>query len=185
MGRTPRLRSTRGRGCSRWSTRWSALRGRPLWFLLAAVVAVLLVACANVSNLFGARWLERRRDLALRGALGAPPGDATLRALRESLLVALAGGIGGVLIANGALRALVAAAPVDLPRLDEVTVDGTVLATAFGVTLACGVLCALAPAWHAGRVAPMETLTVRDAAARRRGTAPGLLVGLQAGLGIG
>ena len=158
---------------------------RPLWFLLAAVVAVLLVACANVSNLFGARWLERRRDLALRGALGAPPGDATLRALRESLLVALAGGIGGVLIANGALRALVAAAPVDLPRLDEVTVDGTVLATAFGVTLACGVLCALAPAWHAGRVAPMETLTVRDAAARRRGTAPGLLVGLQAGLGIG
>ena len=158
---------------------------RPLWFLLAAVVAVLLVACANVSNLFGARWLERRRDLALRGALGAPPGDATLRALRESLLVALAGGIGGVLMANGALRALVAAAPVDLPRLDEVTVDGTVLATSFGVMLACGVLCALAPAWHAGRVAPMETLTVREAAARRRGTAPDLIVGLQAGLGIG
>lgn len=158
---------------------------RPLWFLLAAVVAVLLVACANVSSLFGARWLERRRDLALRGALGAPPGDARVRALRESLLVALAGGLGGVLIANGALRALVAAAPVDLPRLDEVAVDGTVLATSFGVTLSCGVLCALAPAWHAGRVAPMETLTVRDAAARRRGTAPGLLVGLQAGLGIG
>ena len=158
---------------------------RPLWFLLAAVVAVLLVACANVSSLFGARWLERRRDLALRGALGAPPGDATLRALRESLLVALAGGLGGVLIANGALRALVAAAPVDVPRLDEVAVDGTVLATSFGVTLTCGVLCALAPAWHMGRVAPIETLTVRDAAARRRGTVPGLLVGLQAGLGVG
>ena len=158
---------------------------RPLWFLLGAVVAVLLVACANVSNLFGARWLERRRDLALRGALGAPPGDATRRALRESLLVALAGGLGGVLLARGALRALVAAAPVDLPRLEEVTVDGTVLATSFGVTLACGVLCAVAPAWHAGRVAPMEALTVREAAARRRGTAPGLLIGLQAGLGIG
>ena len=158
---------------------------RPLWFLLAAVVAVLLVACANVSNLFGARWLERRRDLALRGALGAPLGDATRRALRESLLVALAGGLGGVLMANGVLRALVAAAPADLPRLDEVTVDGTVLATSFGVTLACGVLCALAPAWHAGRVAPMEALTVREAAARRPGTAPGLLIGLQAGLAIG
>ena len=158
---------------------------RPLWFLLAAVVAVLLVACANVSNLIGARWLERRRDLALQGALGAPPGDATLRALRESLLVALAGGLGGVLIARGALHALVSAAPVDLPRLDAVAVDGTVLATSFGVTLTCGVLCALAPAWHAGRVAPMEALTVRDAAARRRGTVPGLLVGLQAGLGIG
>ncbi len=158
---------------------------RPLWFLLGAVVAVLLVACANVSNLFGARWLERRRDLALRRALGAPPGDATRRALRESLLVALAGGLGGVLMARGALRALVAAAPVDLPRLEEVTVDGTVLATSFGVTVACGVLCAVAPAWHAGRVAPMEALTVRETAARRRRTAPGLLIGLQAGLGIG
>ncbi len=158
---------------------------RPLWFLLAAVVAVLLVACANVSNLFGAHWLERRRDLALRRALGAPPGDATWRALRESLLVALAGGLGGVVLAHGALQALVAAAPVDLPRLEEVAVDGTVLATSFGLTLACGVLCALAPAWLAGRVSPIEALTVRESAARRRGSAPGLLVGLQAGLGIG
>ena len=158
---------------------------RPLWFLLAAVVAVLLVACANVSNLFGARWLERRRELSLRRALGAPPRDATLRALRESLLVAFAGGLGGVLMANGVLRALVAAAPIDLPRLDEVTIDGTVLAVSFGVTLACGMLCALVPAWHAGRVTPMETLNVRDAAARRRSTAPGLLVGLQTGLCLG
>ena len=158
---------------------------RPLWLLLAAVVTMLFVVCANVSNLFGVRWLERRRDLALRGALGAPPSDAVRRALRESLLVAMAGGLGGVLIANVALRALVAAAPVDLPRIDEVTVDGTVLATSFGVTLACGVLCALVPAWHAGRVAPMETLTVREAAARRRGATPGLLVGLQTGLAMG
>ena len=157
---------------------------RPLWFLLAAVVAVLLVACANVSNLFGAHWLERRRDLALRGALGAPPGDATWRALRESVLIALAGGLGGVALAHGALRTLVAAAPADLPRLEEVAIDATVLATSFGVTLACGVLCALAPAWNAGRVSPMETLTVRESAARRRGSAPGLLIGLQAGLGI-
>lgn len=162
----------------------SAARG-PLWLLLAAVVAVLLVACANVSNLLGARWLERRRDLALRGALGAPPRDAVLRALRESLLLALAGGLGGVLIAHGALRALVAAAPVDLPRLDEVTVDGAVLATSFGVTLACGVLCALAPAWQAGRVAPLETLTVRGAASQRCGAVSGLLIGLQAALGAG
>ena len=146
---------------------------------------MLLVACANVSNLLGARWLERRRDLALRGALGAPPRDGMLRALRESLLLALAGGLGGVLIANGALRALLAAAPADLPRLDEVTLDGGVLAASFGVTLACGVLCARAPAWHAGRVAPRETLTVRDSASRPRGAAPGLLVGLQAALGIG
>ncbi len=158
---------------------------RPLWLLLAAVVAVLLVACANVSNLLAARWLERRRDLALRGALGAPPRDGMLRALRESLLLALVGGLGGVLIAHGALRALLAAAPADLPRLDEVAVDGAVLAASFGATLACGVLCALAPAWRAGRVAPMEALTVREAAAGRHGAAPAWLVGLQAALGIG
>ena len=158
---------------------------RPLWLLLAAVVAVLLVACLNVSNLLGARWLEHRRDLALRQAVGAPPRDALLRALRESLLLALAGGLGGVAIAHAALRLLLAAAPLDLPRLDEVTVDGAVLAASFGMTLACGVLCALAPAWQAGRVDPIETLTVRDAAAGRRGAAPALLVGLQAAVGLG
>lgn len=158
---------------------------RPLWLLLAAVVALLLAVCANVSNLLAARWLERHRDLALRGALGAPPRDGMLRALRESLLLALAGGLGGVLIAQGALRALLAAAPADLPRLDEVAVDGSVLAASFGVTLACGVLCALAPAWRASRVAPMETLTVREAAGRRRGAASAWLVGLQAALGVG
>ena len=156
---------------------------RPLWLLLAAVVAVLLVACANVSNLLGTRWQERRNDLALRRALGAPPRDAILRALRESLLISLVGGLGGVLIAHGGLRVLLAAAPPELPRLDEVAVDGAVLAASFGVTLACGVLCALAPAWQAGRIHPMETLTVREGAARRRGSAPTLLVGLQAALG--
>ena len=158
---------------------------RPLWLLLAAVAAVLLAACANVSSLLAGRWIERRRDLALRGALGAPPRDAVLRALRESLLLALAGGAGGVLVAHAALRLLLAAAPVDLPRIDEVTVDRAVLAASFGLTLVCGVLCGLAPAWQARRVAPAETLTVRGGAARRRGTAAGLLVGFQAALGVG
>lgn len=158
---------------------------RPLWLLLAAVAAVLLAVCANVSSLLGGRWLERRRDLAVRRALGAPPRDAVLRALRESLLLALAGGAGGVLVAYGTLRLLLAAAPVDLPRLDEVTVDRAVLAASFGLTLVCGVLCGLVPAWQAGRVAPAETLTVRDGAARRRGTGAGLLVGFQAALGVG
>jgi predicted permease len=156
----------------------------PLWLLLAAVAAVLVVACMNVSGLLAARGLDRRRDLALRRALGAPPRDALLRVLRESLLLALAGGLGGVAVAFGALRLLVAAAPADLPRLDEVSVDGAVLAASLGVTLACGLLCSLAPAWQAGGVDPMETLTVREAAARPRGAAPTLLVGLQAAVGV-
>ena len=157
---------------------------RPLWLLLAAVAAVLLLACANVSSLLGGRWLEQRRDLALRRALGAPPGDVVLRTVRESLLLALAGGFGGVLIAHAALRLLLVAAPVDLPRLDEVTVDGAVLAIAFGMTLTCAVLCGLAPAWQAARVDPIETLTVREAVARQQGTVSVLLVGLQAAVGL-
>ena len=136
------------------------------------------------SSLLGGRWLEQRRDLALRRALGAPPGDVVLRTVRESLLLALAGGFGGVLIAHAALRLLLVAAPVDLPRLDEVTVDGAVLAIAFGMTLTCAVLCGLAPAWQAARVDPIETLTVREAVARQQGTVSVLLVGLQAAVGL-
>ena len=118
---------------------------RPLWLLFGAVVAMLLVASVNVANMLGARWLERRRDLALRRALGASPRESVLRALRESLLLAAAGGLGGVVLAHLAMRSL-AVAPPELPRLDEVAVDGSVLAASFAITLVCGLLCAVVPA---------------------------------------
>ena len=162
----------------------AAVRG-PLWLLLAAAAAVLLIAVVNLSAMLGARWLERRREVALRRAVGAPPRDAVLLVLRECLVLAAAGGVGGVVTAHAGLRALLASLPADLPRIDEVAIDGSVLAAAFGVTLVCGVSCALAPAWQARRADSLETIKTDNAAARRQGTGPGLLVAFEVAFGIG
>ena len=162
----------------------AAVRG-PLWLLLAAAAAVLLIAVVNLSAMLGARWLERRREVALRRAVGAPPRDAILLVLRECLVLAAAGGVGGVVTAHAGLRALLASLPADLPRIDEVAIDGSVLAAAAGVTLVCGVSCALAPAWQARRADSLETIKTDNAAARRQGTGPGMLVTLEVAFGIG
>ena len=162
----------------------AAARG-PLWLLLAAAAAVLLIAVVNLSSMLGARWLERRREVALRRALGARPHDGVLLVLRECLVLAAAGGVGGVVTAHAGLRALLAFLPADLPRIEEVAMDGSVLAAAAGVTLVCGVSCALAPAWQARRADPMETIKMDNAAARRQGTGPGTLVALQVAFGTG
>ena len=162
----------------------AAARG-PLWLLLAAAAAVLLIAVVNLSSMLGARWLERRREVALRRALGAPPRDAILLVLRECLVLTAAGGVGGLVTAHAGLRVLLAFLPADLPRLEEVAMDGSVLAAAAGVTLVCGVSCALAPAWQARRADPMETIKTDNAAARRQGTGPGTLVALEVAFGTG
>lgn len=162
----------------------AAARG-PLWLLLAAAAAVLLIAVVNLSAMLGARWLERRREVALRRAVGAPPRDAILLVLRECLVLAAAGGVGGVAVAHAGLRALLATLPADLPRVGEVALDGSVLAAAAGVTLVCGVLCAVAPAWQARRADSMEAIKTDHAAARRQGTGPGLLVTLEVAFGVG
>jgi putative ABC transport system permease protein len=162
----------------------AAARG-PLWLLLAAAVAVLLIAVVNLSGMLGARWLERRREVALRRALGAPPRDAILLVLRECLVLTAAGGVGGLVTAHAGLRALLAFLPADLPRIEEVAMDGSVLAAATGVTLVCGVSCALVPAWQARRADPMETIKTDNAAARRQGTGPGTLVALEVAFGTG
>ncbi len=157
---------------------------RPLWLLLAAVMAMLAVASVNVANMLGVRWLERRRDLAIRRAIGAPPHDAVLRAVRESLLLAVAGGLGGVVLAYAALQGLLAAAPVGVPRLDEVAIDRSVFAVSVGVTLVCGLLCGLVPAWRARRVDPIEAIKANVPAGRRPGASPSVLVGLEVALGV-
>ena len=162
----------------------AAARG-PLWLLLAAAAAVLLIAVVNLSGMLGARWLERRREVALRRAVGAPPRDAVLLVLRECLVLAAAGGVGGVVTAHAGLRALLAFLPADLPRVDEVALDGSVLAAAAGVTLVCGVSCALAPAWQVRRADSMEAIKTDHAAARRQGTGPGMLVALEVAFGTG
>src|SRR5262249_1174179 len=97
---------------------------RALWTLLASVGLVLLVACANVANLFLVRAEARRQEIAVRRALGAGHLGVVGYFLAESTLLAFAGGTMGLALAWGAVRALVAGGPATLPRLGEVHVDG-------------------------------------------------------------
>lgn len=125
--------------------------GPVLLVLLGAVGAVLLIACANVANLLLARATARQRDLAVRASLGATRQRLVRLWLAEGLLLALGGAAAGVLLANWGLDLLRALAPADLPRLDEVRLDGRVLGTTLGLALLVAVGLAVAAALGAGR----------------------------------
>src|SRR5262249_52352977 len=126
--------------------------------LFAAVLLALLIACANVAGLLLARGMARQRELAIRAALGAGRGALVRHLLVESLALALIGGAAGVLAAPWALQALLSLAPSEMPRLDEVRLDGGVLGFALAASLAAGVLAGLAPALQLTRPALMEVL---------------------------
>lgn len=129
-----------------------------LWILLGAVVFVLLIACANVANLLLARGATREREFAIRAALGAGRARLTRQLLTESSFLALAAGLLGLGLAVLGVRALLAYAPSDIPRLDEVSIDSGILAFAAAVSLLTGLLFGLAPAWKAARSNPNEAL---------------------------
>jgi putative ABC transport system permease protein len=129
-----------------------------LLVLLGAVAFVLLIACANVANLLLARAAARGRELVVRAAVGAGRMRLIRQMLTESVVLALLAGIGGVIVARWGVAALLAMAPADLPRLDEVSVDGSALMFALGISLAASVLFGLAPAWHVSRVDLAEGL---------------------------
>ena len=120
-----------------------------LLVLLGAVAFVLLIACVNVANLMLARGTVRGREFAIRAALGASSGRLIRLNLTESLLLGLAGGALGLLVAFGALEALLRLAPQNVPRLDEATLDGRVLAFAAMISLLTAALFGLAPALQA------------------------------------
>lgn len=122
---------------------------KPLLILLGAVSLVLLVACANVANLLLARASVRQSELAVRAAMGAGRGRLLRQLLTESVVLAIAGGIGGLLIAYWATKALVAARPADIPRLDQVGVDTTVMFFTLGVSLFTGLVFGLLPSLQA------------------------------------
>jgi len=122
-----------------------------LLLLLGAVALLLLIVCANVAGLFLARGVERQRELAIRGALGAPRRRLVAQLLTESLVLALAGGSLGLLVASWALAALVSWGPFGVPRLDEVGIDLRALAFSAAVAMAVGVATGLAPALAAVR----------------------------------
>jgi predicted permease len=117
----------------------------PLRVLLGAVFLVLLIACANVANLLLASGLARRRELAIRLALGAGQRELARQLVAEGLVLACAGGVLGVLLAVWAVRTFVALAANLLPRAATVQIDGRVLAFTALLTLCVGVLCGLWP----------------------------------------
>ena len=122
-----------------------------LWVLFGAVGLVLLIACANVANLFLVRAESRQRDVAVRKALGASRGQVARQFLAESLLLGTLGGAAGLGLAYAGLRLLVRIAPENLPRLDEISIDATVLLFALGLSLAAGLLFGLFPVFNYGR----------------------------------
>jgi putative ABC transport system permease protein len=129
-----------------------------LWTLLGAVGFILLIVCANVANLLLARGEGRRREMAVRTALGASRRRILVQLLTESAVFAMAGGALGLFLAWAGTRALVALAPPTLPRLDQVGLDWAVLAYALATSLGAGVLFGLVPAVRASREAPADTL---------------------------
>ena len=129
-----------------------------LWILYAVVAFVLLIACANLANLFLARMESRQREIAVRAALGASRARLLRELLAESVLLALSGGLLGLLMARWGMSFFIALIPTQIPRLDEIGFDGSVLTFALLVSAATGILFGLLPAYHASRGDLQETL---------------------------
>ena len=130
----------------------------PLLVLLGAVGLVLLMACVNVAGLFLARAEARGREIVVRAALGASRGSLVRQLVMEASALALVSGAAGILASYAGVRALLWLAPADLPRVDEVGIDGVVVIFAVSVTTLTALLFGLWPAWRLSRVNLQEAL---------------------------
>src|SRR5580658_2532428 len=161
--------------------------GKVLWVLMGGISLVLLIACANVANLLSVRVEGRQHELSIRAALGGSRGRIAGGLFLESLMLAVIGGALGLLFAYGGLRILIALAPSDLPRLNDIGIDGPVLLFTLGITIFAGLLFGLMPAL---RYAGVRTGTgLREtgrsvSASRKRQRARGALVVVQVGLAL-
>jgi putative ABC transport system permease protein len=142
-------------GLQEWTTR--SVR-TSLLLLFGAVGFVLLIACANVANLLLARSAARRKEIALRTALGAGRPRIIRQLLTESLLLACLGGAAGLILSLFLTDLLIALSPADIPRLNEIKLDARVLVFTVGVVTMVGLLFGLAPAWQASKTDLNEAL---------------------------
>jgi putative ABC transport system permease protein len=154
--------------------------------LFGAVLFVLLIACVNVANLLLARGEARRKELAIRSALGASGFRVARQAFVESLLLAGMGGAAGVALAALAVRVLRAVVPANVPRADDIAIEPLVLLFALGVTLATGLLFGMMPAMRSARHDSAETLKEggRTSSARGLGRLRSALVMIEVALSV-
>ena len=131
---------------------------RALLVLLAAVGFVLLIACANVANLLLVRAAARQREMAIRAALGADRFNLTRQLLIESVMLAIAGGAAGLLLARLGVDVLAKISPAGAIHQPRLGLNLAVLAFTFVVTLLTGIACGLAPAWQAAKLNPNDVL---------------------------
>ena len=159
--------------------------GSTLWMLLGAVGFVLLIACVNVSNLLLARSTSRTREFAIRTALGAGRWRLLRQSFTESMVLALAGGGLGLMVAGWGTHAALAMLPTTLPRAAEVRLDARVLIFTVTISLFTGILAGLAPALKTSQWRLSETLKEGGrGASSARGRAQGFLVAVEMALAV-
>jgi putative ABC transport system permease protein len=159
---------------------------RGLLLLLAGVGAVLLIVCLNLANLLLVRVPSRMREAGIRTALGASRARLARQLLTESALLAILGGVLGIGLAYFGLRWLVAVAPANLPRIDEVHVDARVLWFTFFVSMLTGILFGFLPAWRVSHAEPQKALKAGAATTTESRPARRLresLIGFEVGVG--
>jgi len=159
--------------------------GPILWMLLGAVGFVLLIACVNVSNLLLARSTGRTREFAIRTALGAARWRLLRQSLTESMLLALTGGMLGLIFASWGTQAALAALPTTIPRSAEVVLDRRVLIFTLVISVLTGIVAGLAPALKTSRWRLSETLKEGGrGASGGHGRAQGVLVAVEMALAL-